>query len=1025
MIEFFQSQMDYIYFFYGLSFIFLGIVCFLMKRQFKTGPTWALLGIFGILHGLNEWAELIAIIFSNIGKWFTILQFILLASSFFFLFEFARNNYNKNNNIYKIGSWIYIIISVLIILAGYFFGEDGLNIFVRYVLGVSGALGVGVVFWRYDILSKKKFGGFGFGTLAFWIYAMSILVNPNGNILGIAITDQNVFFQTLGFPIQLVRGLLVAIIVACVWLNYQTLIYDELSSKQATKKDRTNYYLFVSLLFIFVFGWLFTNALGVLARKEIHINSHKLSVVLADSVEKILGSGQELSQVLAGAPDIIRLLQNESPENTIAANTVLDRYQKTTGIEVTYVMNKDGLTIATSNRNNSDSFFGKNYSFRSYFSDAIKGKPSTLFAIGVTSNKAGYYTSNPVFNENNEVVGVVVVKSSLDLIEKNLNDYGTMFLVSPEGVVFLSGDHNYTLKSISPISLDKKRLILKSKLYGTSDYEALLHTKPNDGDIVTLNNKKLLVDIFNVNSTGWNIYIMYSTSLIAYYRLFGIVLSIIFYFLIISFFIIAQYIKRDSTLTYFASVLSSTNEAILGIDLTDKIISWNNGAEIMYGYSKNDILGKNITAVIPLNAYNKNKIAINNTVVGKSVDHFETIHKKKDGELINVLITLSTIKDDVGTVIGVSIVTRDITSKKKAEENLKKQMVELEKFKLAADASSDAIVITDKDGHIMYVNASAQKMSGFGSQEIGNNYIGNLWGGHMEKAFYQKMWNTIKYEKKPFVGELKNRRKTGEEYVVMARFYPLLDKRGEVIFFVGVETDMTKLKEMDRLKSEFVSIASHQLRTPLTGIKWFSELLLNGKAGALSEEQKDFVKQIFDSNDRMIKLVDDLLDVSHIDESGKFKIILVSGDFSKIIKEVVDQQKIQAKIKNIKIALSAECLKKMILKVDEQKIEQAMQNILSNAIKYSPNGSTISVNCKKNDGQYVCSFKDKGIGIPQYQQHRMFEKFFRADNVITVGSGTGLGLYIARHIVEGHGGKMWFESKENKGTTVYISLPIK
>jgi len=236
---------------------------------------------------------------------------------------------------------------------------------------------------------------------------------------------------------------------------------------------------------------------------------------------------------------------------------------------------------------------------------------------------------------------------------------------------------------------------------------------------------------------------------------------------------------------------------------------------------------------------------------------------------------------------------------------------------------------------------------------------------------------------------------------------------------------MTKLKEMDRLKSEFVSIASHQLRTPLTGIKWFSELLLNGKAGVLSEEQKDFVKQIFDSNDRMIKLVDDLLDVSHIDESGKFKIILVSGDFSKIIKEVVDQQKIQAKIKNIKIALSAECLKKMILKVDEQKIEQAMQNILSNAIKYSPNGSTISVNCEKNDGQYVCSFKDKGIGIPLYQQHRMFEKFFRADNVITVGSGTGLGLYIARHIVEGHGGKMWFESKENKGTTVYISLPIK
>jgi len=243
--------------------------------------------------------------------------------------------------------------------------------------------------------------------------------------------------------------------------------------------------------------------------------------------------------------------------------------------------------------------------------------------------------------------------------------------------------------------------------------------------------------------------------------------------------------------------------------------------------------------------------------------------------------------------------------------------------------------------------------------------------------------------------------------------------------FVGMETDITKSKELERAKSEFVSVASHQLRTPLTGIKWFSELLLNGKAGILNSEQKDYIKQVFISNDRMIKLVDDLLDVSHIDDSGKFRILLAKDNFSSIIKEVVDQQKNLAKEKNIKIKLGAGCLKKTLLKIDRVKIEQAMQNILNNSIKYSPNGGTISVDCQEENSNFVCSFKDKGIGIPAHQQHRVFEKFFRADNVITIGSGTGLGLYIAKFIMEGHYGKIWFESKENKGTTFYISLPIR
>jgi len=390
-----------------------------------------------------------------------------------------------------------------------------------------------------------------------------------------------------------------------------------------------------------------------------------------------------------------------------------------------------------------------------------------------------------------------------------------------------------------------------------------------------------------------------------------------------------------------------------------------------------------------------------------------------------VSLTPSAIKDVSGVVIGFSVFVRDITKEKKLDRIIKKHTEELEKFKLAVDASSDAIVITDKDAHILYMNKTAEAMSGFYFNEVDGSYIGKLWGGHMEPSYYQKMWNTIKIEKKVYAGEFKNRRKSGEEYYVSAKLYPILDEFKEIKFYVGVESDITKIKEMERVKSEFVSVTSHQLRTPLTGIKWFSELLLKGKAGTLKPEQKDYIQQVSDSNDRMIKLVDDLLDVSHIDEMGKFKIILAKEDFSSIINETVDRQKNIAKEKGIKIKLSPKCKLKMFLSVDREKIEQALQNILSNAIKYSPEGGIISVDCNKKDGKLVCSFADKGIGIPTYQQPRVFERFFRADNVITVGSGTGLGLYIAKFIVESHDGKIWFESKENKGTTFYISLPIK
>ncbi|MDO8499256.1 MAG: HAMP domain-containing sensor histidine kinase [bacterium] len=233
--------------------------------------------------------------------------------------------------------------------------------------------------------------------------------------------------------------------------------------------------------------------------------------------------------------------------------------------------------------------------------------------------------------------------------------------------------------------------------------------------------------------------------------------------------------------------------------------------------------------------------------------------------------------------------------------------------------------------------------------------------------------------------------------------------------------------EINNMKSEFVSVASHQLRTPLTGIRWFGELLLKNKAGALTVDQKDFVQQMYDSNSRMINLVDDLLNVSRIETGKKFTIQKKSLDIIPIVSSLFTELVALAAQHQVTLVRAADFPAELTLSVDGDKIRQVLQNLLSNAVKYSKEGGTVTIACDLTKKTKVTvSVKDTGLGIPAPQQGRMFEKFFRADNVQTKETdGTGLGLYIAKAIAEGHGGEIWFESKENIGTTFYFSLPRK
>ncbi|MBI1834010.1 MAG: HAMP domain-containing histidine kinase [Candidatus Andersenbacteria bacterium] len=232
------------------------------------------------------------------------------------------------------------------------------------------------------------------------------------------------------------------------------------------------------------------------------------------------------------------------------------------------------------------------------------------------------------------------------------------------------------------------------------------------------------------------------------------------------------------------------------------------------------------------------------------------------------------------------------------------------------------------------------------------------------------------------------------------------------------------LKEIDRVKSEFISLASHQLRTPLTGIRWAHHALLEGQAGVVNEEQRRILERSLDRTQAMMGLVGELLDVARI-EDQKYRLLKESTDTGELVRGVVDQFSEAAERRKISLDVSVDSNLPKIT-IDKTKLNIALGNLVDNAIKYTPPGGKVTVSAMQSDEMVCIKVLDTGIGIPQGDQYRAFSKFFRSSNAIAMHTrGSGLGLYISRTIIEKHGGTIAVDSAEGKGSTFTICLPIR
>ena len=385
------------------------------------------------------------------------------------------------------------------------------------------------------------------------------------------------------------------------------------------------------------------------------------------------------------------------------------------------------------------------------------------------------------------------------------------------------------------------------------------------------------------------------------------------------------------------------------------------------------------------------------------------------------VVLKKTLAESEQAKIATLNILEDVEQEKEKSQAL---AADLEKFKLAVDNASDHIVITDREGIVVYGNLAMENITGYSIKEVVGKKMAILWKVPMPQEFYEKFWDTIKNKKKVFVGDIKNRRKNGEIYDAKISVSPIIDASGQVVFFVGIERDITKEKEVDKAKTEFVSLASHQLRTPLSAINWYAEMLLAGDAGKLNDDQKKFVDEIYRGNQRMVDLVNALLNVSRL-ELGTFIVEPKPCQITEIADSVLEEIKPQIKTRKQKMTKEYD-VDFPIMQLDEKLIRIVLQNLLTNAVKYTPEAGSVKLEIRRKTKTTEIIVSDTGLGIPKAQQNKIFSKLFRADNVRSSDvEGTGLGLYIVKAIVDQSGGTIKFESEENKGTKFVVTLPIK
>lgn len=432
----------------------------------------------------------------------------------------------------------------------------------------------------------------------------------------------------------------------------------------------------------------------------------------------------------------------------------------------------------------------------------------------------------------------------------------------------------------------------------------------------------------------------------------------------------------------------------------------------------------------------------------------ETTLLTKEGKEIPVKVVASARKDEKGNLIGYFLALFDITEFKKFQETLESQVKErtkeVERRAGELDKSRKALMNILEDVESAWAEAEKERDKTlaiienfpegllFFDQENKISSLNPRIRDFFKVTQQQLIKKSLRDLKKisslmpliKILGEelkklYRKELELGESLVLEVSTIAVVRAEEKIGTLVTLR-DITREKLIEKMKTEFVSITAHQLRTPLSAIKWTLRMILDGDLGEIPEAQKEFLEKTYQSNERMIRLINDLLNVTRIEE-GRFLYNIQKQDIIKLVKEVLSPLKEMAQRKGLDFEVELPKEKSPETDIDSEKISLAIQNIVDNAIHYTKSGKVrVSIKFLEGKNHFLFLVQDTGIGIPKSQQERIFTRFFRAASAIRAETeGTGLGLFIAKNIIEAHGGKIWFESEEGKGSSFYFTIPVR
>lgn len=464
------------------------------------------------------------------------------------------------------------------------------------------------------------------------------------------------------------------------------------------------------------------------------------------------------------------------------------------------------------------------------------------------------------------------------------------------------------------------------------------------------------------------------------------------------------------------SIVDNIVDGLITINERGMIESFNKPAENIFGYVADEVAGSNVRMLMPEPYHSEHDGYLHNYLstgkkkiigIGR-----EVVGRRKDGETFPMDLAVSEMQME-GKRVFIGLV-RDITERKQNEEKLRK-------LSRAIEQSPVSVMITDAKGSIEYVNYKFTEVTGYSVQEaIGKNprFIqSNLTPAEV----YQSMWEALS-EGKEWRGKLQNQKKNGELFWEEMYISPIRDSEGRTTNYVAVKEDITERMQIERMKSEFISTVSHELRTPLTSIRGSLALIAGGVAGELPAAVKPMIDIAHKNSERLILLVNDILDMEKI-EAGRMEFSIEPIMLMSLLEQSLESNRAYAE--QFKIAFELEnSVPEAVIQVDSNRLLQVLANLLSNAAKFSHAGGKVKIAVGRHDEHIRISITDNGPGIPDEFRGRIFQKFTQADSSDTrKKGGTGLGLVISKAIVEQLGGRIGFESQPEVHTTFFVDLP--